>query len=152
LEALLGNQFILYGEWLYARHSVHYRKLPHYFFEFDVYDKDKEQFLALAARLRMLERTGIYTVPVVHRGSVTAAQLQWLIAPSAFDSSFDNPLTHQSDDLMEGLYCRTEADGYVTGRAKLVRPEFVEKVKRSEHWQHQRMIPNLLADGANIWV
>ena len=53
---------------------------------------------------------------------------------------------------MEGLYVRTEADGYVTGRAKLVRPEFVEKVKQSEHWQHQKMIPNLLAEGADIWL
>ena len=53
---------------------------------------------------------------------------------------------------MEGLYCRTEADGRVTGRAKMVRSEFVEKVKQSEHWQHQKMIPNLLAAGADIWA
>ena len=39
----------------------------------------------------------------------------------------------------------------VSGRAKLVRPEFVEKVKRSEHWQHTAMVPNLLASGAEIW-
>ena len=152
LEAMLGSRFILYGEWLYAKHSLHYRNLPHYFFEFDVYDKDTEQFLDLDARLQLLEGTGIYTVPVVHRGNVTATQLQWRIAPSAFESCFDNPITHQSDNLMEGLYCRTEADGHVTCRAKLVRPEFVEKVKQSEHWQHQKMIPNLLADGVDIWV
>ena len=53
---------------------------------------------------------------------------------------------------MEGLYVRTEAGGYVTGRAKMVLPEFVEKVKRSEHWQHQKMIPNLLEEGADIWL
>ena len=52
---------------------------------------------------------------------------------------------------MEGLYLRTEADGQVTGRAKLVRAEFVEKIKQSEHWQHQAMVPNLLAEGAEIW-
>ena len=45
-----------------------------------------------------------------------------------------------------------EADGRVTGRAKMVRAEFVEKVKQSEHWQHQKMIPNLLAEGADIWA
>ena len=28
LEAMLQNRFILFGEWLYARHSVHYRRLP----------------------------------------------------------------------------------------------------------------------------
>ena len=43
---------------------------------------------------------------------------------------------------MEGLYLRTEADGVVTGRAKFVRPEFVEKVKQSTHWQQQAMVPN----------
>src|SRR5436190_7537353 len=55
LEAMLGSRFILYGEWLYAKHSVHYRALPHYFFEFDLYDKDAAQFLALATRLQMLD-------------------------------------------------------------------------------------------------
>ena len=152
LEAMLGGQFILYGEWLYAKHSVHYRKLPHYFFEFDIYDKDAAQFLDLDTRLQMLDGTGLQTVPVIHRGRVTAGELQSLIGPSAFDSAFDNPVTHRTDHLMEGLYCRTEADDRVTGRAKMVRSEFVEKVKQSEHWQHERMIPNVLAGGADIWA
>src|SRR5581483_8496807 len=103
-------------------------------------------------RLELLEGTGILTVPVVHRGPATADELAELIGPSRFDSVFDNPLTGTTDDLMEGLYLRTEAGGYVTGRAKLVRPEFVERVKQSEHWQHRKMIPNLLDDGADIWA
>jgi hypothetical protein len=152
LKAVLGNRFILYGEWLYAKHSVHYRKLPHYFFEFDIYDKDVEQFIDLVSRLQMLQGTGLQTVPVLHRGCVNSQSLQALIGPSAFTCAFDNPITHQTDNLMEGLYCRTEAHGFVTGRAKLVRSEFVEKVKQSEHWQHQKMIPNLLAEGADIWA
>jgi len=151
LEAMLGARFILYGEWLYAKHSVHYRKLPHYFFEFDIYDKDAGQFLALESRLALLEGTGIHTVPVIHRGAATADELRSLIGPSAFGSAFDNPLTGQMDHWMEGLYLRTEAEGRVTGRAKMVRPEFVEKVKQSEHWQHQAMVPNELAEGADIW-
>ena len=39
----------------------------------------------------------------------------------------------------------------VTGRAKFVRPEFVEKVKLSEHWQHQAMTANRIEEGADIW-
>lgn len=151
LESMLEGRYILFGEWLYARHSVHYRRLPHYFFEFDIYDKQNGAFLDLAARLRILEGTGIRTVPVIYRGPATADQLCALIGPSAYDSAFDNPTTARTDNLMEGLYLRTEAQGQVTGRAKLVRPEFVEKVKQSEHWQHQAMVPNLLADGAEIW-
>ena len=152
LEAMLEDRWILYGEWMYARHSVHYRSLPHYFFEFDIYDKDREAFLDLASRLRMLEGTGFQTVPVVHRGVLRAEALPDLIGPSQFDAHFDNPLTGRPDALMEGLYFRAEADGVVTGRAKCVRPEFVEKIKQSEHWQQQRMVPNLLREGADIWA
>jgi hypothetical protein len=152
LEVMLGSQFLLYGEWLYAKHSVHYRKLPHYFFEFDIYDKEAEAFLDLQRRLKMLEGTGLHNVPVVRQGCTAAGELQALIGPSAFDSVFDNPVTQRTDNLMEGLYFRTEADGHVTGRSKMVRSEFVEKVKQSEHWQHQKMVPNLLADGADIWT
>jgi hypothetical protein len=147
----LGEQYILFGEWVYARHSVHYRQLPHYFFEFDIYDKDAGAFLSLDRRLELIDGTGVHTVPVVHTGPLNRDELEGLIGSSAYDARFDNPLTGRPDDLMEGLYLRTEKDGVVTGRAKFVRPEFVEKVKQSEHWQHQPMVPNLLRDGADIW-
>jgi hypothetical protein len=151
LEQMLGNRFILYGEWLYAKHSVHYRRLPHYFFEFDIYDKDSGVFLDLANRLKMLEGTGLLTVPVIHKGKATLDELLAWIGPSAFDSVFENPLSGRTDGLMEGIYLRIEADGKGSGRSKLVRPEFVEKVRQSEHWQHQAMVPNLLLSGVNIW-
>jgi RNA ligase len=151
LEETLEDRFILFGEWVYARHSVHYRRLPHYFFEFDIYDKRGGDFLSLERRLALLEGTGLHTVPVLHAGALDRERLTALIGPSRFDSEFDNPLTKRADDLMEGLYLRTEARGVVTGRAKFVRPEFVEKVKRSEHWQHQAMTPNRLEEGADIW-
>lgn len=152
LEGMLADRYILFGEWLYAKHSVHYRALPHYFFEFDIYDKQDAIFLGLETRLLMLDGTGLHTVPVVHRGPLSADGLRALVTKSQFDSVFDNPLTGRPDDLMEGLYLRTEAGGRVTGRAKHVRPEFVEKVKQSEHWQHQMMVPNRLAPDAELWA
>lgn len=151
LEAQLENRLILFGEWAHARHSIHYRKLTHYFFEFDLYDKEQDVFLALNQRLDLLDGTGIQTVPVLHRGAATREQLVTLIGPSQFDSHFDNPITKRSDNLMEGVYLRTEADGVVTGRAKFVRPEFVEKIKQSTHWQQQQLVPNLLAESMDIW-
>jgi hypothetical protein len=151
LEERLENRFILFGEWVYARHSVFYRQLTHYFFEFDIYDKEKEAFLDLEQRLDLLDGAGIETVPVVHSGSLKRSDLDELIGPSLFGSQFDNPITKRTDNLMEGVYLRTEADGVVTGRAKFVRPEFVEKIKQSTHWQHQVMVPNELADGVDIW-
>jgi hypothetical protein len=151
IEERLQDRYILFGEWLYARHSVHYRGLSHYFYEFDIYDKQIQDFLSLERRLAMMEGTGLHTVPVIHTGALDREPLVSLIGPSRFDSRFENPLTGQTDHLMEGLDLRTEAGGVVTGRAKFVRPEFVEKVKRSEHWQHQAMTANRLQAGADIW-
>ncbi|MFK7817935.1 MAG: RNA ligase family protein [Planctomycetaceae bacterium] len=151
LEGMLQDDFIMFGEWVYAQHSVAYLKLPHYFFEFDIWQKSTQQFLDLETRLTMLSGTGVETVPVVHRGSLSRKQLQSLIGPSEFESRFDNPLTNQTDSLMEGLYLRTECEGFVTGRAKVVRPEFVEKIKQSTHWQHREMVPNELSEEADIW-
>ncbi len=151
LEACLEDRYILFGEWVYARHSIHYRQLSHYFFEFDIYDKQDGWFLSLQRRFDLLEGTQIQTVPIVHQGKISQKELVALIGPSRFDSMFENPITHQRDALMEGLYLRTEAGDQVIGRAKLVRPEFVEKVKQSDHWQAQSMVPNRLADGVSIW-
>lgn len=151
LESILADRFILFGEWLYARHSVFYRALPHYFFEFDIYDKANAFFLSLQRRQELLQGTGIHTVPVLHAGETTQEHLISLIGPSAFGAEFENPLTGQTDGRMEGIYLRIEAGGIATGRAKMVRPEFVEKVKLSEHWQHKVMVPNQLAEGADIW-
>jgi hypothetical protein len=151
LENLLANDFILFGEWMYARHSIHYRQLPHYFFEFDIYSKRAQAFLSYETRMQMLAGTGIHTVPVVHRSALSKTQLAKLIGRSSFDSHFENPLTLRCDDLMEGVYLRTESAGVVTGRAKFVRPEFVEKIKQSVHWQQQALVPNQLQKDADIW-
>lgn len=152
LEAMLEDRFLLYGEWLYARHSIHYRNLPHYFFEFDMFDKKEQRFLDLEHRLNLLSGTGIQTVPVIHRGATRIEALNKLIGPSQFDSEFENPVTGRTDNLMEGVYLRTEANQQVMARAKFVRPEFTERVKLSQHWQQQKMVPNLLAEGTDIWT
>jgi hypothetical protein len=151
LEDHLKDRYILFGEWMYARHSIHYRQLAHYFFEFDIYDKPERVFLSLERRLVLVEQMGLQTVPVLHSGSVRKDELRGLIGPSRFDSRFENPLTQRPDNLMEGLYLRTESGGGVSGRGKFVRPEFVERVKQSTHWQHQAVVPNLLGAGIDIW-
>lgn len=152
LEARLETRFILYGEWLYAQHTLHYRALPHYFFALDVYDQDTGRFLDHDARLRRLAGTGLPTVPVLHRGPATLPTLRALLRPSAFASTFEHPETGRAEAWMEGLYLRTEAGGVVTARAKLVRPEFVAKLQRDERWRHRPMILNELAPGADLWA
>ena len=45
LYAVLGNRYIVYGEWLYDKNSIYYDALPHYLLEFDVFDKERKVFL-----------------------------------------------------------------------------------------------------------
>ncbi len=42
---LLGKRYIMYGEWMYAKHTVFYDALPHYFLEFDILDRETGRFL-----------------------------------------------------------------------------------------------------------
>ncbi|MCA9040553.1 MAG: RNA ligase family protein [Planctomycetaceae bacterium] len=152
LEEMLAGRFILFGEWMYARHTVEYRALPHYFFEFDIYDKEENRFLPYQERMILLEGTGVQTVPIVHRGGLTRKELESLVQASPFQARFEHPGAARIDDRMEGLYLRTELDRAVLQRAKWVRPEFVEKIKESQHWQYQQMQVNQLADGVDLWA
>src|SRR5262245_44508458 len=34
LWKVLGERYAVYGEWLYAKHTIFYDRLPHYFLEF----------------------------------------------------------------------------------------------------------------------
>jgi hypothetical protein len=36
----------MYGEWVYAKHTVFYDKLPHYFLEFDILETKTGAFLS----------------------------------------------------------------------------------------------------------
>jgi hypothetical protein len=47
LRDILARRYVMYGEWLYARHTIAYNQLPHYFLEFDMLDKDSGEFLVL---------------------------------------------------------------------------------------------------------
>ena len=35
----LEDRYIMYGEWLHKKHSIFYDALPHYFCEFDIWDR-----------------------------------------------------------------------------------------------------------------
>ena len=68
LYAVLGNRYIVYGEWLYAKHSIYYDALPHYFLEFDIYDRKSNVFLDTEKRHEMLKDSCVVSVPVLNTG------------------------------------------------------------------------------------
>jgi ATP-dependent RNA circularization protein (DNA/RNA ligase family) len=67
---VLGDRYILYGEWLYAKHTVFYDRLPHYFLEYDLLDRLSSQFLSTAARRKLLAPLPLASVPVLFTGKL----------------------------------------------------------------------------------
>lgn len=58
------GKHILFGEWLYAKHSIHYTRLPGYFMAFDLFNVGEGKFYSWRERNRRLEGTSI---PVVRQ-------------------------------------------------------------------------------------
>ena len=64
-DVIEPGRHVLFGEWLYAKHSIHYTRLPGYFLAFDIYDRKAGRFLSRRARNRRLESSGIPTVRLI---------------------------------------------------------------------------------------
>ena len=58
------ERHVLFGEWLYAKHSIHYTKLPGYFMAFDLYDRKAKRFYSWRERNRLLKDSDI---PIVRQ-------------------------------------------------------------------------------------
>ncbi|MBL8179761.1 MAG: RNA ligase family protein [Bryobacterales bacterium] len=136
----LGSRFLMYGEWLYARHTIAYDALPHFFLEFDCLDKLTGQFLSTGRRRELLLHGPVVSAPVLAEGR--DLPLDSLLGRSTCSSS----------EPMEGLYIKHEHDGCVLGRYKFVRPSFLQRVADSgEHWMDRPIEPNRLRAGVELF-
>lgn len=162
LFKILGNRYIMYGEWMYAKHKVYYDNLPHYFLEFDIFDKENNVFLSTKKRMEMLKDTIIYSVPILECGKYQKIEdILKLITKSNYISSnylFNlkeecdklnldyEEIVKESDlsGLMEGLYIKIEDDGVVLDRMKYVRYDYTQNIEPLTNWLDRTIIPNKL--------
>lgn len=171
LHSALSDRYVLYGEWVYAKHTVYYDLLPHYFLEFDVLDTTSGRFLSTARRRELLRGLPIASVPVLHEGAMRSMkQMLGLIGPSNYKSrdwrdrldesgralGLDvDRIRRETDpsDQMEGLYIKIEEDGCVQARYKYVRAGFLQVVFSSEsHWLARPIVPNRLRDDVDLFT
>jgi hypothetical protein len=168
---VLGDRYILYGEWLYAKHTVFYDALPHYFLEYDLLDLEQGQFLSTERRQALLADLPLLSVPILFTGNLLShQQLTRLLGPSHFirvghmdnfaalceKQGVDVARSFQQTDpssLMEGLYIKVEKDGVVQARYKYVRADFLTTILQSEsHWLSRPIIPNQLQAGVDLFA
>lgn len=163
LYELLGKKYIMYGEWLYAKHKVYYDALPDFFLEFDIFDKENKVFLSTENRRKILDGSCIKSVPVLGTGRFkTKDELLKLLKKSLYVS--DNPkqnllyevekkgldadrILAETDlsGLAEGLYVKAEENGVVTKRMKYVRYGYTQ-TSSVEDWFDRPIIPNKIKE------
>ena len=171
----LSDRYVMYGEWMYAKHTCFYDALPHYFMEFDVLDLHNSCFLSTCARQALLKDVSVGHVKVLAEGAYTRlAELEAMIVRSNFitddrtgnfltactdagvlGGAFGNKeisevmATGDFDPRMEGLYVKWEEQDVVKGRYKYVRDTFTNSILEQEtHWHDRPIVQNKLLPGA----
>jgi atypical dual specificity phosphatase len=137
-KILKPNRHILYGEWCYAKHSIHYTSLPNYFLAFDIFDKFENKFFSRAKFHETMAKTAISIVPDIanhvsfaDKDELKKNLLEYLETKSQFNDGF-----------VEGVYIRKDNGNYLERRCKLVRPDFIQGIK--EHWSKMDVVKNVV--------
>lgn len=131
-EALLDALFpdlMLFGEWCYAVHSIHYTGLPDWFLAFDVYDRAQQHFWSVERRDALFAQLEFRSVPRIASGRFGVPDLERLLGTSRYGKG-----------PAEGLYVRHDAGGRLQSRAKLVRPAFTQAIEG--HWSQRALETN----------
>lgn len=162
LYCILEDRYVLFGEWMFKKHTIYYDCLPDFFLESDVYDQKKDIWLSTAARKDLFQdQDFIKHVPVISSGiSVSLSEITDLVGKPKYQSDkwlqsmqfvcqksgYDIDLVFAETDssgLMEGLYIKHEDEGRVLDRYKYVRFDFVNKIINSgTHVKDRVLIKN----------
>ena len=132
LDNILSNgNFIIYGEWLYSKHSIYYTNLPDYFIVFDIYDIDKNKFYSRERIEKIIEKTRLNLIKIIYKGKITLEKLKTLTQSKS----------QYYDGIVEGIYVRMNNVDWLEIRGKIVRADFISG---DEHWTKGKIIQNML--------
>lgn len=136
---------ILYGEWCYMKHSIHYTKLPDYFLAFDLFNCITQQFLSRQELKVRLEGSSIKQVPLIVSKKFSNIKELTDIASKTKSKYYDG--------IIEGVYVRVCDDKHTVDRAKIVRKDFICGSNDSQtaasssnvrHWTKAQLTKNIL--------
>jgi hypothetical protein len=137
---LIPNDIQIFGEWLYAKHSIHYQgpiSLDGLYQLFGVYRKDQCLWESWDVVKEWAAKLGMITVPVIEFASYSSAQ------------ELEGKLTKIGWDVIkkghEGIVVRSIYPYYwgdfSKNIAKFVRPHHVQTDK---HWMEQPIVRNIV--------
>ena len=137
------GRHILFGEWVVARHSIPYLKLPGYFIAFDLYDSVMEKFCSVKEFHRQLKEVST---------KLSLPQSPLPVVPTIVTRTFNKPdemlpyletksQFRNDNSTVEGIYLRVDKAKWLNKRCKLVRPDFIHGIKEG-HWMKRKMEKN----------
>ncbi|TPX57211.1 hypothetical protein PhCBS80983_g03979 [Powellomyces hirtus] len=135
-SVLIPGHTILFGEWLYATHSIPYQCLPDTFLIFDLYDVPNDRFFSRASLAEKLAPTSLQQVPPI---DIPTSSSSGIINTAMLKAVATTTQSKFYDGIIEGVYIRRERDGWLIDRAKIVRNDFIAG---NEHWNRGGVQPN----------
>ena len=129
-----NNKWIIYGEWVVAKHSIHYTNLPDKFILFDIYDRITNEFFSRSKIESLIDGTSFVQIRKIADGLFSLNDLKKLAYSQS--SYYNGPV--------EGIYVRSFNDDNtcVKYRGKIVRDNFLESGQN--HWSKTEIIKNII--------
>jgi len=129
---------ILFGEWMYAVHSLTYDRLPGYFIAFDIYNKREAKFCSVRIRDQRLQGSGIPVVQAI-------AQREFKSRDALLDIINSSSKYMSNGGKMEGSYLRIDDEHWNIKRGKIVRSDFQQGIADGgKHWSSGMLRRNRL--------
>jgi atypical dual specificity phosphatase len=114
ITEIYGSELTIYGEWLYAQHSLHYDKLPDIFLAYDIYSAKDYNFLSPTLVEKLLFKTSIkYIKPEL----ITFNSIEEIEKLGEAESAYRT-------GIREGIVLKTEKGDYVDKIFKFVNSHF----------------------------
>jgi hypothetical protein len=130
----------VYGENLYAKHSIEYKNLESYFMAFSIFD-DKNRRLDWDEFKMWCELIGVVPVTELHRYSPMTQDL------SIWDDIPKKLFAETVNSGGEGIVMTTtEGFHYDSFTSHLIKAVRAAHVKTDKHWRFDTVVPNLLKD------
>lgn len=129
----------LFGEWLYAKHSIAYDKLPHHFMLFNVRTLFDNVWYSWEEIKLWAEEISVPTVPVLFEGRISTekelkSKIEELVAqPSACGGEREGVVVRIQESFTDSVFSKCVM--------KWVRSNHVQT---SDHWKNQVIIKNKL--------
>lgn len=138
IKHMIPENIQLFGEWLYAKHSIEYKELDMYFQVFSIFDMEKQKFSSWEETQARCKDLGLRTVP-------------WLVGYPHFDTEdyLTETIKQQGNRAIEvgdeGLVVRSMNSFLLEDFSKNV-AKYVRKghVQTDEHWSHKAVERNQL--------